>query len=160
MKNKTLIIRIACVLVLIALGAWMMVIGRGHTVYIDSKEVESNGQTIKSPYKVECYHKGERFAKLYDGERGMVTNIGQTFKVTFVVTPEKGGEEVGYDVVLKLPYNLDGIVINSTALLNGLPADQYMSEYVSLATEVEDEEEVTEDDGMGLTDEFEMDSME
>lgn len=160
MKNKTLIIRIACILVLIAIGAWMMVIGRGHTVYIDSKSIESNGQTINSPYKVECYHKGERFAKLYDGERGMVTNIGQKFKVTFVVTPEKGGEEVGYDVVLNLPYNLDGVVINSTALLNGLPSSEYMSEYVSLATEVEDEEDVTSEDDMGLSDEFSMDSME
>ena len=157
MKNKTLLIRVLCVVILLAIGGWMMVIGRGHTVYIDSKEVTVDGQTIKSPYKVECYSKGERLAKLYDGELGMVTNIGQTFKVTLNVTQEKGGEELAYDVVLKLPYNMDGVVINSTALLNGYGPDVYLSEYVSLATEVtEEEEETTSEDDMGLGDEFDM----
>lgn len=155
MKNKTIIIRIACVLLLVALGAWMLVIGRGHTVYMDCKEITIDGQVYKSPYKVECLKNGERFAKLYDGERGMTTNIGQKCKITLLVTQEKGGETLGYNVTLPLPYDLDGVVINVPALLNGFGPDQYMSEYVSLATEVEIEEP-TEEDEMGLGDEFEM----
>ena len=30
----------------------MMVIGRGHTVYIDNKSIDYNGQTYTTPYKV------------------------------------------------------------------------------------------------------------
>ena len=50
MKSKrTLVIRIAAVAVLIALGFWMSVIGRGHTVYLDNKKLEYGGQTYDTP---------------------------------------------------------------------------------------------------------------
>ena len=50
---------------------------------------------------------------------------------------------------LKLPYNMDGIVINVPALLAGAPADVYLSEFVSMAVETSSgtEEEI-------ITDEF------
>ena len=67
-------------LVLVAIGAAMMVIGRGHTVYFDNKSLEYEGQTYESPYKIEIYldnnGQGEAVAKLYDKERGQATQIG------------------------------------------------------------------------------------
>ena len=71
----------------------MMVIGRGHTVYIDNKSIDYNGQTYTTPYKVVVYVDGEQVAKLRDKERGMATCIGQTFKMTLEITQEKGGSE-------------------------------------------------------------------
>ena len=38
----------------------MMVIGRGHTVYMDNKTIEYDGQTYNSFYKVDVYVDGER----------------------------------------------------------------------------------------------------
>ena len=49
----------------------MMVIGRGHTVYIDNKSIDYNGQTYTTPYKVVVYVDGEQVAKLRDKERGI-----------------------------------------------------------------------------------------
>ena len=81
----------------------------------------------------------------------MATWIGQNFKMTVEVTPEKGAEAVSHEVSLKLPYNMDGIVLNVPALLAGAPEEVYLSEFVSLATEVSsgDEEIVTDDFGIG-----------
>ena len=74
MKNKkTLIIQIIAVVLLIALGYAMTIIGRGHTVYLDAKKIEVDGTELKPPYKTEVYVNGERIAKLYDKERGMST---------------------------------------------------------------------------------------
>ena len=50
MKARKLIIRIAAVVVLIVIGIIMSIIGRGHTIYLDNKTLEYEGQTYKAPY--------------------------------------------------------------------------------------------------------------
>ena len=50
MKARRLIIRIAAVLVLVVIGVIMSIIGRGHTIYLDKKTLEYDGQTYKAPY--------------------------------------------------------------------------------------------------------------
>ena len=79
MKARRLIIRIAAVLVLVVIGVIMSIIGRGHTIYLDNKTLEYDGQTYKAPYKVTITVGGEELTKLYDKERGSTTCLGQTF---------------------------------------------------------------------------------
>ena len=53
------------VLMLAAIAAWMMVIGRGHTVYLDNKTLEDyQGQEYKAYERVVVTVKGEEVAKL------------------------------------------------------------------------------------------------
>ena len=112
MKKRTLFFRIGAIVILLAIAAVMMVIGRGHTVYFDNKKLEYNGETYDTPYKVCVYVNDERVAKLYDKERGMATWIGQNFEMTLEITQEKGGDETTETYQITLPYNMDGIVIN------------------------------------------------
>lgn len=154
MKNKgTLIIRIAAVAVLVAIAWAMTIVGRGHTVYLDNKKLEYDGTTYDTPYKVEVYVDGERVAKLYNGERGSATCVGQTFRMDLVITQTKGGEEVSQSYSVPIPRNLDGVVINLSGYLAGLPQDAYLTEFVSLATSDEDVEDID-------TDEFGIDGLE
>ena len=147
----SLIAKICTVVVILGIAACMFVIGRGHTVYFDAKSIEYNGETLEPGYRTAIFVNGERVARLSAGDRGMATWIGQNFKMTVEVTPEKGAEAVSHEVSLKLPYNMDGIVLNVPALLAGAPEEVYLSEFVSLATEVSsgDEEIVTDDFGIG-----------
>jgi len=149
MKSKrTLLIRLAVVLVLIAIGAVMMVIGRGHTVYFDNVALDYNGTHYDALYKVTVYVKDKQVAKLYAKERGMATWIGQNFSMTLEVIETKGGDEEVHTIHVKLPYNMDGIVLNLPALLQGLPEEAYLKEFVSNVPEVPAEEEP------GSSDEF------
>ena len=142
MKNAKLLgFRIAFVVVLLAIAAVMLVIGRGHTVYFDNKTLEYNGQTYETPYKVVVYIKGEQVAKLYNRERGMTTNIGQNFGMALGITQEKGGDEQIMEVSLKLPYNMDGVIINLPGYLAGLPEEAYLSEFIAVPTDEELAEE-------------------
>ena len=151
MKNKkTLIIQIIAVVLLIALGYAMTIIGRGHTVYLDAKKIEVDGTELKPPYKTEVYVNGERIAKLYDKERGMATWIGQNFEMTLEITQEKGGSEESYTYSIKLPYDKDGLIINIPALMAGLGEDAYMTEFISTAPEETVDEEVVTDE-FGIT---------
>lgn len=156
MKNKkTLIIQIIAVVLLVALGYAMTIIGRGHTVYLDAKKIEYNGTEYKPAYKTEVYVKGERIAKLYDKERGMSTCIGNKFTMTLKITQEKGGDEREETYTVSLPQSMDGVIINLPAYLAGLPEDVYMSEFIP-APETEEETEETTAEG----DDFGMDGMD
>ena len=157
MKNKkALVIRVAAVLVLIAIAAVMMVIGRGHTVYFDSKKLEYDGKTYDTPYKIVVFVNGEQVAKLYNGERGMSTWIGQNFKAELEITQEKGGTEVTQTLEVKLPYNI-GIILNLPALLAELPEEAYLTEFIAVPTEAEMQEDEAPTDEFGIsTEEFDM----
>ena len=155
MSNKrSLVIRICAVLVLILIAACMMVVGRGHTVYLDNKSIEYDGRTYKAPYKVTAVVRGETVAKLYEKERGSATNIGQNFEMTLKIMQEKNGAETSETYKLKLPYGLDGVVINVPAFVAGLPEEVYMSEFVSLIPEDTGDEEVPGADEFELSEDF------
>jgi len=153
-KTRSLLFRLGTVLVLIGICAWMMIVGRGHTVYFDNKKLEYEGETYEPPYKITVFVKDEQVAKLNKKDRGMATTIGQNFRMTLRIMQEKKGEETEETYDIKLPYNLDGIVINLPGFLAGLPEDAWMSEFVSLATTVEEETEEVPG-----TDEFTMDEL-
>lgn len=155
MKNmRTILFRVGAVVILLVVAAVMMVIGRGHTVYIDNKNLDYNGQTYVAPYKLVVFVDGEQAAKLYNKareDRGMATCIGQTFTMTLEITQEKGGAEETKTVTLPLPYGMDGIAINVPALLAGLPEEAYLSEFqVALPEESAPVESLMPGDEFGM----------
>ena len=148
-KTTSILFKVGTVVVLLAIAAVMFVVGRGHTVYFDNKKLEYNGSTIDTPYKVVVIDGDEQVGKLYDKERAMTTVIGQTLDITFKITQEKGGDETTQTYQIKLPYNMDGVVINLPGFLAGLDQDAYITEFVPVATEETDttgEEELPGDE--------------
>ncbi len=156
MKSKRRILfSVLTVLILVAIAACMMVIGRGHTVYFDNKTLEGyEGQDYKAFERVVVTVKDEQVAKLGKRERGMSIWIGQDFKMTLEITEKKGDDPVVKEVSIKLPYNVDGIVINLPAYLAGLPEEAWFSEFVPVVTEEPVDEDPTLDDEFGLGDDM------
>ena len=147
-KTRNLLFRIGAVLLLVLIAGLMFVVGRGHTVYLDNKTLEYEGESYPALYRIDVVKNGERLARLGKRERGMATNIGQNFKITLVITREKKGEEEEQEIELKLPYSMDGIVLNLPGYLSGLPEEAYLTEFVSSA-EAEpapEEEEISTDE--------------
>lgn len=146
-KTRRNLIRAGAILILLLIAGAMFYIGRGHTVYLDNKSMEFEGQTYAAPYKVTVYVNGEQVAKLYDNERGKSICIGPKFTMELEITQTKGGSEETRTIALRLPQKLDGIILNLPALLAGLPEEAYMSEFIIVPSEVEPElEPGTEDD--------------
>ena len=150
MNKKKWIARIGTVAVLLIIAAVMLVIGRGHTVYFDNKTAEYNGTEYPAFQRVNVTVNGERVAKLSKRDRGMATWIGQNFKMELEVTANKGDDPKVIPVSIRLPYSLDGIVVNLPELVAGLPQEAWQSEFVPMVTVEETEEEIiTEDDMLG-----------
>lgn len=153
--TRRIIFSILMVLVLVGIAACMMVIGRGHTVYLDNKTLEAyEGQDYKAFERVVVTVKGEEVAKLGKRERGMSIWIGQNFKMTLEITEKKGDEPVIKEVSIKLPYSVDGIVVNLPAYLAGLPEEAWYSEFVPAVTEEPVEDDPTIGDEFGLGDDL------
>ena len=153
MKNKTRswIIRAAFLLVLVLIDVVMLRIGRGHTVYFDNRALDYQGTTTAAPYKITVTVNGEQISKLYEKERCSVTNIGDKLELTLEVMQQKGGSETTTTYTLKLPHNLDGVIINLPGYIAGLPEEAYLEEFIPApSTDLDDEEApVTDDMGLG-----------
>ena len=104
MNNKRKwIIRGCALLVILAIAALMFLVGRGHTVYIDNKTLEFNGQTAEAYQRVEVWVGGERLSKLGKRERTMSTVIGSNFEMKLINTVNKGDEPTEEIVNISLP---------------------------------------------------------
>lgn len=149
MNNKRKwLFRAGTILVILAIAACMFLVGRGHTVYVDNKTLEYNGETYNALYRVEVWVGGERLSKLAKRERTSSTVIGQSFEMKLVNTENKGDEPKEIEVKLSLPYGWDGAVVNVPGYLAGLPQEAWMTQFVSEPEPVTEEDETTptEDD--------------
>lgn len=151
--KRSWIIRIAFVLVLVLVAALMLRIGRGHTVYFDNRALDKDGQSVAAPYKITVYVNGEQISKLYDKERCMVTNIGDSLELTVEVMQQKGGSETTETYKLTLPHSIDSVIINLPAYMAGLPEEAYLEEFIPApSADLNDEEVPNTEDDMGLGD--------
>ena len=149
MNNKRKwIFRSCALLVILLIAAAMVVIGRGHTVYIDNKTLEYNGETYSALNRVEVWVGGERLSKLAKRERTSSTVIGQNYEMKLINTMNKGDDPTEEVVKLSLPYGWDGIIVNVPGYLAGLPQEAWMTQFISEPEPVttEDEPVLTEDD--------------
>lgn len=144
---------LALVAILVAISITCLIVGRGHTVYLDNKSIE--GTDYSSYASVDIIFKGEKLVNLGKAERGAVTLTGQKLDVQFVIKKTKAAAEETIDTTIELPYNLDGIVINIPAYIDGAEADVYMSEFVPARVEEDVDEEVPITDEFGMTTEEE-----
>ena len=65
--------------------------------------------------------------------------------MTVGIIEQKDADEVMQTIALKLPYNMDGIIVNIPGYLAGLPQEAWMSEFVATPSEAELQEEAPAD---------------
>lgn len=154
MKNTRRILFVAAfIAIIVGISVLCLIIGRGHSVYFDNKSLEATA--YESYSSVELYYQGEKVTSLGKAERAGINLTGQTCKVQFVVKKTKASTPETIDATIKLPYDMDGIVINIPAYVEGGKPEEYLSEFVSLATVIG-----TEDEEAPSTDEFGLDTAE
>ena len=148
---RKILFRVGTVVLLLAIAACMMVIGRGHTMYFDNKKLEYEGQTYDTYRRINVFVNGEQVAKLSAKDRGMASFTGQKLSFEIEVTKEKGDDPVTYSYTVKVPYNQDGIVLNLPGMIAGLPEEAYTTVFVPMVTEEDGDEEIVIDE-FGMTD--------
>ncbi len=149
MKMRRILLCACAVLLLVAISCAMLVIGRGHTLYFDNKKLEYDGQTYDTVRRINVFVDGEQVAKLSAKDRGMATFTGQTLSFDIVVIREKDGPEEPYSFTVKVPYGQDGTIVNLIGMIEGLPQEAWMSEFIPAPVVEEEEEEI-------IIDEFDM----
>lgn len=149
-KNvRRLLFASALVAILITISVVCFIIGRGHTIYLDNKSIE--GTNYSSYANVDIIYKGEKVVSLEKAERGSVTMTGQKLNIQFKIKKTNAAKEEVVDVTIDIPYNMDGIIINIPAYIDGADAETYMSEFVPAKVEEDITEEVPITDEFGMT---------
>ena len=156
MKKRRILFCAGTILLLIAIAALMMVIGRGHTIYFDNKNLEVDGQKYEAVRRINVNVDGEQVAKLSKKERGMATCMGQKFKFDIEVIREKGGDSEFYTYNNEIPYGMDGLVVNLPGMIAELPFEACTEEFIPAPTVEEEEEPTPEDELDDGLDDFDM----
>ena len=152
MKKRRILFTSGLIAILIVIAVVCLIVGRGHTVYFDNKGIE--GTEVKSYDYIDLFYKGEKVTTLAKAERINIALTGQKIEVTVKYQKKRNSSEETKELSIELPYNMDGIVINLPALLDGADLDVYMSEFIPIAVE-EDTEEVPNTDEFAITTEEE-----
>ena len=148
MNKRRILFTSALIVLLIVISVLCFITGRGHTVYFDNKTIE--GTNYEAYTYIEVYYKGEMLTSLAKRERTESTLIGQKLKFSVKYQKKRNDMEEEADFVVDVPYDMDGVVINIPALIEGASSDQYLSAFVPLISYEETEEETPN------TDEFAM----
>jgi len=130
-KTRKILAFLVFAVIIVAICVVCFIVGRGHTVYFDNKTTED--ETYHSYDAIDLYYKGEKVTTLNARERISVALTGQKLEVEIAYRKGKNDEKTNAVATFTLPYNLDGIVINLPAYIEGADESTYMSEFVSLA---------------------------
>lgn len=144
--SKSTLYKILTVVAILILAAVMMIIGRGHTIYLDNKALDN--PSYSAYYRTDVDVKNNEIQKLSARERGSATFMGQSVKVTVTYMETKNSQKQTETFKIKVPYGWDGIIINLPALIHGEPKSVYMSQFIETPVETSSAEEVV------VTDEF------
>lgn len=149
MKNLRRIIFTSClVLALVAISVVCFIVGRGHTIYFDNSALE--GTEYAAYNEISIMHDGKAVGKMIEKERLSLAVTGQKLEVEIIAKKEVDGAKKNAKFELDIPYDMDNIMINVPAYLDGASQDIYMEEFIP-ANEALDDEEVPQTDEFGLS---------
>lgn len=135
---RKILFRVGTVAVLVAICILMMIIGRGHSMYFDNKSLEYNGTKYDAIRRINVTVGGEQVAKLSKKERGVATFMGQKFTFDVEIIREKNGPSEYRTFNVEVPYNMDGIVVNLIGMIEDLPQEAWMTEFIPAPVEEEE----------------------
>lgn len=152
MKKRRILFTSGLIVILVGIAIICFIIGRGHTVFFDNKSID--GTSYESYAYIDLFYKGEKVTSLGKAERISISLTGQKISVEVKYQKKRSSKEETKALDFDLPYNMDGIVFNLPALLDGADESVYMSEFVPIVAE-ETEEEVPNTDEFAITTEEE-----
>ena len=113
-KTRRILFTLAFVSILVGICVVCFIVGRGHTVYLDNKTTDDEKYHYYDA--IDIYQDGEKLTTLNPRERTSITQIGQNCEIELRYRKGKNDEKKDMVAYFKLPYNLDGIIINLPAI--------------------------------------------
>lgn len=151
-KTRKILFSLGLIAILVGISILCLIIGRGHTVYLDNKTIGD----YKAYQYIEISYKGEDVAILGKEERTVVKVIGQKCTLDLVLTEKRNSMDEEKTITVELPYDMNDIVLNINSYLEGADEDTYITEFVSL---MQPAENTGESENVNI-DEFNMEGLE
>lgn len=147
-KGRRILFTSLFVAIIVGICIACFILGRGHTIYFDNKNTEDGNYKAYDTIKV--YVDGDKGTSIGARERISAVNIGQKMTITVEYRQKANSKKESQELTIAIPYNMDGVIINLPAALEGATAEEYLSEFVSTVVLPSEEENPTTEDDMGL----------
>jgi len=115
LDKKKLIIRLSLVVVYAGLVMWVFVLGKGHSLIIDNKDLADGSLTAVAEGNLVSVD-GKEASELYPGDRIMETVKGQTH--TIAIEDISGGNRIERKIAL--PLSQDTLLVSIPKLIAGV----------------------------------------
>lgn len=134
-KERRLIVRTGCVILVIGVAVWMYFLGRQHTVLVDNRAVEQAAGTIQALSVVEVRVDGQKDIELYPRDRDQFIVTGQRHTITMKFA-DSSYNDVEIVRSFSIPLEQDMVLISLPLLADSPDADQsvWLSPFEPLVT--------------------------
>ena len=133
--NLSFFVRLAVIVLVILLAVFLYHYGKQHTVYIDNRTIEIDGQSYKALDWAEVSVDGGDSQEYSPRTRREATVLRQKHSI-HVVYEDEDFNQFEVDVEFKVPVNETQVVLSLPALVAGLGEDQFLTEFVPMAQQL------------------------
>lgn len=133
--NLSFFVRLAVIVVIILLAVFLYHYGMQHTVYVDNRTIEIDGQSYRAlDWAMVSVDNGE--SQEYSPRTRREETVMRQKHTIHVVYEDDDFNEIEFDAEFTLPVNKKQIVLSLPALLAGLDQSQYLTEFVPMAQQL------------------------
>ncbi len=133
--NLSFYVRLAVIVVVILLAVFLYHYGMQHTVYVDNRTIEIDGESYRAlDWAMVSVDGGEE--QEYSPRTRREETVMRQKHTIHVVYEDDDFNEVEFDAEFTLPVNQRQIVLSLPALLAGLDQSQYLTEFVPMAQQL------------------------
>lgn len=133
--NLSFFVRLAVIVLVLLLAVFLYHYGKQHTVYIDNRTIEIDGQSYKALDWAEVLVDGGDSQEYSPRTRREATVLRQKHSI-HVVYEDEDFNQFEVDVEFKVPVNETQVVLSLPALVAGLSEDQFLTEFVPMAQQL------------------------
>lgn len=127
--NRRFYIRAIAIVLVILFAILMALIGKQHSILIDNKNIEINGQEIKALQLVEVQVDKQDSIELAKRDRVQADIQGQSFKL-YVVYTDDNWEEYELEKKIKVPFSQDMLILSIPAFIEDIEdVDSYLQPF-------------------------------
>ncbi len=133
--NLSFYVRLAVIVVVILLAVFLYHYGMQHTVYVDNRTIEIDGESYRAlDWAMVSVDGGD--SQEYSPRTRREETVMRQKHTIHVVYEDDDFNEIEFDAEFTLPVNEKQIVLSLPALLAGLDQSQYLTEFVPMAQQL------------------------
>lgn len=133
--NLSFYVRLGVIVVVILLAVFLYHYGKQHTVYVDNRTIEIDGQSYKALDWAEVSVDGHD-SKEYSPRTRREETVQRQKHTIHVIWEDEDFNQFEMEAEFRVPLNETQVVLSLPALVAGLSEEEYITEFIPMAQQL------------------------